>query len=58
MQNVGFAKSVQFTVTGNDDPWGLILYGTVETLRSVRDRISSPAVIVFTPVPLQYFPTH
>ena len=44
----------QFTVTGNDDPWGLILYGTVETLRSVRDRISSPAVLVFTPVPLQY----
>lgn len=47
----------QFAVTGNDDPWGLILYGTVETLRSVRDHISSPAVIVFTPVPLQYFPT-
>ena len=44
----------QFTLTGNDDPWGLILYGTVETLRSVRDRLSSPAVIVFSPVPAQY----
>ena len=44
----------RFTVTGNDDPWGLILYGTVETLRSVRDRLSSPAVIVFAPVPVRY----
>ncbi len=48
------AQVNQLTVTGNDDPWGLILYGTVETLRSMRDRISSPAVIVFAPVPLQY----
>ena len=46
----------QFTVTGNDDPWGLILYGTVETLRPVRDRISSPAVLVFAPVPAQHLP--
>ena len=44
----------QFTVTGNDDPWGLVLYGTVETLRSVRDRLSPPAVIVFAPVPVRY----
>jgi hypothetical protein len=46
----------QFRVAGNDDPWALILYGTVETLRSVRNRISLPAVLVFAPVPLQYLP--
>ncbi len=44
----------QFTVAGNDDPWGLVLYGIVETLRSVRDRLSPPAVIVFAPVPVRY----
>ena len=44
----------QFTVRGNEDPWGLLLYGTVQTFRSVRDRLSSQAVIVFSPVPAQY----
>lgn len=39
----------RLTLTGNDDSWGLFLYGTVETIRSVRDRISSPAVIMMAP---------
>ena len=42
----------RLTLTGNDDSWGLFLYGTVETIRSVRDRISSPAVIMMAPSPM------
>ena len=42
------------TVSGNDDTWGLILYGTIETIRSVRETISpSVAVITLSPIPLQ-----
>lgn len=43
----------KMTVAGNDDTWGLILYGTLESIRSVQDFLSSelggaaPAVIVF-----------
>ena len=29
------------TVSGNDDTWGLILYGTIETIRSIRDTVSA-----------------
>lgn len=39
----------RLTLTGNDDSWGLFLYGTVETIRSVRARISSPAAIMMAP---------
>ena len=28
------------TVSGNEDTWGLILYGTLETVRSIRETIS------------------
>ena len=42
----------RLTLTGNDDSWGLFLYGTVETIRSVRERISSPAVIMMAPSPM------
>ena len=43
------------TVSGNDDTWGLILYGTIETIRSVRETFVSPrvAVITLSPIPLQ-----
>ena len=42
------------TVSGNDDTWGLILYGTIETLRSVRETVSPRvAVITLSPIPLQ-----
>ena len=41
------------TVSGNDDTWGLILYGTIETIRSVRETVSpSVAVITLSPIPL------
>ena len=42
------------TVSGNDDTWGLILYGTIETLRSIRETLSPRvAVITLSPIPLQ-----
>ena len=42
----------RLTLTGKDDSWGLFLYGTVETIRSVRARISSPAAIMMAPSPM------
>jgi hypothetical protein len=42
------------TVSGNDDTWGLILYGTVETIRSVRETVSPHvAMITLSPIPLE-----
>lgn len=42
-------------ISGNEDTWGLILYGTLETMRSVEDVFSSstPATIMIAPVPLE-----
>ena len=41
------------TVSGNDDTWGLFLYGTIETIRSVRETVSpSVAMITLSPIPL------
>ena len=42
----------RLTVAGNDDSWGLFLYGTIETLRSVKERLPSNAAIVLVPSPL------
>lgn len=42
----------RLTVSGNDDSWGLFLYGTIETLRSVKERLPSNAAIVLVPSPL------
>jgi len=42
----------RLTVAGNDDSWGLFLYGTIKTLRSVQDRLPSNAAIVLVPSPL------
>jgi hypothetical protein len=44
----------KMAVSGNEDTWGLILYGTVESLKSVQEAASSPFAIVLTPVPGQY----
>jgi hypothetical protein len=33
-------------ISGNNDSWGLILYGTAETLRSIRDTISPPSAMM------------
>ncbi len=44
----------RITVSGNDDTWGLILYGTIETIRSVRETVSPRvAVITLSPIPLR-----
>ncbi len=40
------------TVSGNDDTWGLILYGTIETIRSIRDTVSARVAMALSPVPL------
>lgn len=42
----------RLTVAGNDDSWGLFLYGTIETLRSVKERLPSNAAVVLVPSPL------
>jgi hypothetical protein len=35
----------KMTISGNNDSWGLLLYGTAETLRSIRDTISPPVAM-------------
>ena len=40
------------TVSGNDDTWGLILYGTIETIRSIRNTVSARVAMALSPVPL------
>ena len=40
------------TVSGNEDTWGLILYGTIETIRSIRDTVSARVAMALSPVPL------
>lgn len=42
----------RMTVSENDDSWGLFLYGTIETLRSVRERVSPNAAMMLIPSPL------
>lgn len=42
----------RLTVAGNDDSWGLFLYGTIETLRSVKERLPSNTAVVLVPSPL------
>jgi hypothetical protein len=40
----------KMTVSGNDDTWGLILYGAIESMRSVQDLFGqspAPAMILF-----------
>jgi hypothetical protein len=39
----------KMTISGNNDSWGLILYGTAETLRSIRDTISPPVAMMGGP---------
>ncbi len=50
----------KMTVSGNDDTWGLILYGTLETMHSVEDFFdgsSAPAAVFFyrPPTPARVF---
>jgi hypothetical protein len=46
-----YALVNRMTVSGNDDSWGLFLYGTIETLRSVRERVSPSAAFLLLPSP-------
>lgn len=39
----------KMTISGNNDSWGLLLYGTAETLRSIRDTISPPVAMTEGP---------
>lgn len=42
----------KMTVTGNDDTWGLILYGTLETLRTLEEHFGSgPLAFQLQPFP-------
>ena len=41
----------QVSITGNEDVLGLILFGTVETVRSIRDFVSAPLAFSLRPYP-------
>jgi hypothetical protein len=41
----------QVSITGNEDVLGLILFGTVETLRSIREFVSAPLAFSLRPYP-------
>jgi hypothetical protein len=37
----------KMSIAGNEDTWGLILYGTLETIKSVQDTFSAPVALRF-----------
>jgi hypothetical protein len=39
----------KMSIAGNEDTWGLILYGTLETIRSVQDTFSAPVALRMEP---------
>ena len=41
----------QVSITGNEDVLGLILFGTVETLRSIREFVAAPLAFSLRPYP-------
>jgi hypothetical protein len=41
----------KMSIAGNEDTWGLILYGTLETIRSVQDTFSAPVALQMEPGP-------
>ena len=41
----------QVSITGNEDVLGLILFGTVETVRSIREFVSAPLAFSLRPFP-------
>ena len=38
--------------------WGLILYGTIETIRSIRNTVSARVAMSLSPVPLYLTEKH
>jgi hypothetical protein len=41
----------KMSIAGNEDTWGLILYGTLETIRSVQNTFSAPVALRMQPGP-------
>jgi hypothetical protein len=41
----------KMSISGNEDTWGLILYGTLETIQSVRNTFTAPVAVILQPVP-------
>jgi hypothetical protein len=41
----------KMSIAGNEDTWGLILYGTLETIKSVQDTFSAPVALQMEPGP-------
>jgi hypothetical protein len=41
----------KMSIAGNEDTWGLILYGTLQTIRSVQDTFSAPVALRIQPGP-------
>jgi hypothetical protein len=41
----------KMSIAGNEDTWGLILYGTLETIKSVQNTFSAPVAVVLEPAP-------
>jgi hypothetical protein len=41
----------KMSIAGNEDTWGLILYGTLETIKSVQDTFSAPVALRMKPGP-------
>jgi hypothetical protein len=39
------------SIAGNEDTWGLILYGTLETIKSVQNTFATPVAMQISPVP-------
>jgi hypothetical protein len=42
----------KMSISGNEDTWGLILYGTLETIQSVRNTFTAPVAVILQPVPV------
>lgn len=41
----------KLSIAGNEDTWGLILYGTLETIKSVQNTFSAPVALRMQPGP-------
>lgn len=41
----------KMSIAGNEDTWGLILYGTLETIKSVQDTFAAPVALQMEPGP-------
>jgi hypothetical protein len=41
----------KMSIAGNEDTWGLILYGTLETIKSVQNTFSAPVALRMQPGP-------